>query len=422
MTPTPESVAALLAERPGAVWLDGESGGSRWSILSFSPDDVITDAAGWVSSGRSLVRPESRGGAPFAGGVIGYLGYGAGAHVEAVPPDGPTPEPPVWLARYPGGLCFDHDAGAWIVEGEPDFVRAGCALIARAERLPPAPPAPPATARSASRREHEHRIRRILEWIADGDCYQVNLARAVEMDGSDNAFAAYRRLRVGSPAPYGAFLRISEDLAVLSNSPERLLDRRGAHVVSSPIKGTRPRGADPASDRALADALAGSEKDRAELVMIVDLVRNDLGKVATPGSVVAHARRLVRTATVHHAVADVTATLRDGLDAWDTLAALLPYGSVTGAPKIRACERIRELEDASRGVYTGAIGYVADGGDASFSVAIRTAVHGRGWARFHVGGGIVADSDPAEEWAETEVKAAALTRALVGARALAEVG
>ncbi|MEQ1501479.1 MAG: chorismate-binding protein, partial [Myxococcota bacterium] len=185
-------------------------------------------------------------------------------------------------------------------------------------------------------------------------------------------------------------------------------------VESTPIKGTRRRGASLADDARLRSELRDAAKDRAELVMIVDLVRNDLGRVAVVGSVVAGDRVITAHPTVFHAAWPVRAELLPGRDAWDALAATFPPGSVTGAPKVRACQRIAALEPHPRGVYCGAIGYAADGGDARFSVAIRTGVFDGPDARYHVGGGIVVDSDPAAEWDETVAKELALRRALVG--------
>jgi anthranilate/para-aminobenzoate synthase component I len=205
---------------------------------------------------------------------------------------------------------------------------------------------------------------------------------------------------------------LASDLAVLSNSPELLVRVHNGMALAEPIKGTRPRAADEQTDARLAAELEASPKERAELTMIVDLLRNDLGKVAQPGTVVAGNRHIQAHANVHHASQRIRAELNAGTDAWDVLAALLPYGSVTGAPKVRACKRIHELESQPRGVYCGGIGFVSDGGDARWSVAIRTAViHGTN-ARYHVGGGIVAESEPRAEWLETEAKGLALAKAL----------
>lgn len=399
---------AGLADEPGAVWLDG--GDEGWSILAWDPVEVVTETADWPLAGRALTHRAPAGTAPFGGGVLGYVGYEAGHAVEPVPEGRPTPEPPIWLARYRGGLCYR--AGRWYVEGEPSFRADARKRLESARPLPPPSQPPHTTGHTIDRQAYEQAVQQVLRWLEAGDCYQVNLTRAVHVEGAQDAFEGYRRLRAASLASFGAFLRLHPDLAILSNSPELFLEVDGDRVLSRPIKGTRPRGGDPEHDRRLAEALLASEKDRAELTMIVDLVRNDIGRVATTGSVQAGPREITTHANVHHAAQDVEGRLRPGLDAWDALAATFPPGSVTGAPKIRACQRIRELEPEPRGVYCGAIGYVSDAGRASWSVAIRTAVQHGEALRWHVGGGIVIDSDPAEEWEETVAKGRVLAAAL----------
>lgn len=410
----PEAVFARIADRPGAVWLDGGHEAEGWSILTWDPVEVVTEARDWPKVGRALTRPARRadGPAPFGGGVVGYVGYGAGHVVEPVPAGEPTPEPPVWLGRFEGGLCFRHADQTWHVAGDPSFQRDALRILDDARPLPPPPPARSGPPRTVPRPSYEQAVRHILAWLEAGDCYQVNLTRPVHLDGVGDPFSAYRRLRAVSSAPYGAFLRLDSALAVLSNSPELYLSVRGQTALSQPIKGTRPRSPDPAEDARLADALLRSEKDLAELTMIVDLVRNELGRIARTGTVTTGPRVVTAHSYVHHASQDVQAELEAGRDAWDALAATFPPGSVTGAPKVRACERIAEVEGAPRGVYCGAIGYVADSGDATWSVAIRTAVQAGDRLRYHVGGGIVIASTPATEWEETEAKGLALARAL----------
>jgi len=405
----PAGVMALVADRPGSVWLDGAAHG--WSILSWDPTDVVTDPRGWPERGRAMVRRTARGNdAPFSGGVLGYVGYGAGPEVAPVAPSGDTPEPAVWLGRYDGALCWHADRG-WVPAGTPGFRADAARLLAAGRRLDPPGPAMGRT-RPISRERFEDGVRAIRELLLAGDCYQVDLTRVVHVDAPGDPFAAYLRLRA-APAPYGAFVRVSPATVVLSNSPELFLEVRGKEIVSVPIKGTRPRGATPAEDGALLAALERDPKDRAELTMIVDLVRNDLSQVAVPGTVRARSRTLSTHPTVHHASWPVHATLAPGKDAWDALAAAFPPGSVIGAPKVRASLRIAELEPEPRGVYCGAVGYAADGGDATFSVAIRVAVFHGDAARYHVGCGIVVGSDPAHEWAESVAKERALRDALV---------
>lgn len=409
--PTPEDVFARLHDRPGAVWLDG--GATGRSIVAWDPVETVTDGAGWPDVGRRLSGGSGDGG--FDGGCIGYLSYEAGARVErALPAPRPTPEPEIALSRYEGGLTWDPADGRWTIAGTPSFRRAAARLLDRAAAEAPPPPAPtPRSARTTSQAAYEDAVRRVLDYIAAGDCYQVNLSRPVHLTGLDAPWPSYRRLRHLSAPPYGAFLRIDDTLAVLSNSPELFLDATGRDVASLPIKGTRPRHPDPVVDRAHRLELRRADKDRAELTMIVDLVRNDLGRVAVPGSVTWGPREITAHANVHHASQRVSARLCDGLDVWDALAAAFPPGSVTGAPKVRACQRIAELEPEPRGVYCGAIGFVS-GARSVWNVAIRTAVRTADTARFHVGGGVVADSDPTAEWWETVHKGTVLARAFAG--------
>jgi para-aminobenzoate synthetase component 1 len=247
----------------------------------------------------------------------------------------------------------------------------------------------------------------ILEAIQQGEVYQVNLAWEHTDVLLDDAAGAWLAIRQSNPAHYGAYLRCGET-EIISNSPELFLevDRASGRFQSRPIKGTAPMvpGA--------RELLESSPKERAELTMIVDLVRNDLGRVAQPGTVQAKARTIRKCGDLWHAEQAVTAKLRPGADALDALAAAFPPGSVTGAPKVKAMEVIHRLEPGPRGVYTGAIGWLSDSGDARFSVAIRTATVREGRARFHVGAGIVADSQPEREWEETLAKAQALAVSL----------
>jgi aminodeoxychorismate synthase component I len=240
----------------------------------------------------------------------------------------------------------------------------------------------------------------------------VNLSQRFATPYAGDPLPLYYRLRETSPAPFAAFLRF-DDVAVLSSSPERFLRIDGRHVQTRPIKGTRPRGGTPEQDRQLARDLWNSPKDRAELVMIVDLERNDLGRVCEYGTVeVTELVQMEAHPTVFHLVATIEGRLRSGASAADCLRACFPGGSITGAPKIRAMEIIEELEPSRRGIYTGAIGYIGWNGQADLNIAIRTMVQARGRLTFHVGGGIVADSVPEAEYQETLDKAQGMLRAL----------
>jgi para-aminobenzoate synthetase component 1 len=247
---------------------------------------------------------------------------------------------------------------------------------------------------------------RILNYIHEGDCYQVNLAQRFSAQASGDAWTAYKHLRSISPAPFAAYLNLP-DAQVLSASPERFLEVRDRRVETKPIKGTRPRDADPMQDKANADELQASLKDRAENLMIVDLLRNDIGKNCVPGSVRAEKMFALESFTnVHHLVSTVTGKLAQGHDALHLLRGCFPGGSITGAPKLRSMEIIEELEPNRRGVYCGAIGYIGFDGNMDTNIAIRTAVFSNETIRFWAGGGIVADSEADKEYRETLDKAA----------------
>jgi len=261
-------------------------------------------------------------------------------------------------------------------------------------------------------------VRRAIEWIRAGDVYQVNLSQRFETRSEESPAALYRRLRDASPAPFGAYFA-GDGFSVLSTSPERFLRLTSSgDAQTRPIKGTRPRNDDPLEDRRLAVELESSVKDRAENLMIVDLLRNDLSRVCRPSSVRAvDLFRVESYRTVHHLVSTVEGRLREGRVAADLLRAAFPCGSVTGAPKIRAMQIISQLEPVARGPYCGALGYMGFGGDMDTSVSIRIAVATEGRIAFHAGGGIVADSDPEAEYEETLDKARAIVTAVSGTRA-----
>ena len=266
---------------------------------------------------------------------------------------------------------------------------------------------------SFTRNGYVDAVSRVRDYIFAGDIFQANLSQRFEAPIQEPPWSLYRRLRTKNPAPFSAFLELPS-AAIVSASPERFLrvDSTG-QVETRPIKGTRPRGVGPEHDAALGQALAESPKDRAENLMIVDLMRNDLSRVCAPGTVrVAELCALEQYATVHHLVSTVVGQLAPGADALDLLRAAFPGGSITGAPKLRAMEIIAELELSRRGVYCGAIGYWSRTGDLDTSIAIRTAVARGGRVYFNAGGGVVADSDPGEEYQETLDKARGIIDAL----------
>jgi para-aminobenzoate synthetase component 1 len=422
------------------LFLDSSAQGSlsRYSFLAADPVAVARtpdDARALLSAHRL---PLVAGLPPFQGGIAGYVSYEWGAAREQVaraPADRFTPQlPDAQLALYDWVIAWDHlEAKAWVIstgidEGGKarDDERASSRVAWVRERLMAPPPgvpdhAAPAAIRpspNVTRREYEAGVSRIRDYIAAGDVYQVNLAQRFHASFAGSPLALYRRLRARNPAPFGAYLEFA-GAAIASISPERFLrlDATTREAEARPIKGTRPRGSTNEQDLALARELAASEKDRAENVMIVDLLRNDLGKVCRTGSVtVPQLFALESHPTVHHLVSTVTGVLRDDADGFDLLRAAFPGGSVTGAPKIRAMQIIAELERAPRGVYCGAIGYVSTTGAMDFNIPIRTIVLRDENATFHAGAGIVWDSEPTAEYQETLAKARTMIEALTSPR------
>ncbi|MBN9122415.1 MAG: anthranilate synthase component I family protein [Planctomycetes bacterium] len=400
---------------------------------------------------------------PFQGGFAGYFGYEWGRHFERLPQPRANEfnAPTLHLGIYHWVVSFDHEQRrAWIVSSgdpalAPDLRRQGaefdlgyvCDLL-RGPTLPPRPPeradefdvpardlAPqhplpgfPGVTSNFSRAGYEAAVRRAVEYVHAGDCFQVNLSQRLLAPLREHPLELYGRLRELNPAPFAAYFDLG-DFQILSASPERFLrvhpggeDGRGdggtrgglpLEVETRPIKGTRPRGRTPEEDAALVRDRTTNPKDRAENVMIVDLLRNDIGKVCEYGSV--RVPRVCEVETfryVHHLVSEVRGRLRPGLGPLDLLAAAFPGGSVTGAPKVRAMEIIAELEPTARGPYCGCLGWIGFDGAMDTNILIRTFTAGRGWVQFPVGGGIVADSDPAREYEETLHKAAGLLRSL----------
>ena len=445
-------VAEAFRDLPGLVLLESARPGrnARWSYLTADPIAVLESPAAGpdpFAVARRLVSRLSRapapaGAPPFLGGLVGFLGYDLGSSFERLPAIAPADQdlPPLRLALHDWVIAWDRrDGVAWLggraLDGDErqlarrlddvharitspdrertavvDGGRSGTGSRMRAARLE----AEPLRFRSSlDRAAYEAGVERVRDHIAAGDLYQANLTRRLETPYDGDPWELYRRLRTGDPSLFSAYLDLGpgqlsgRPRALLSASPEPFLSLDpGGVVTTDPIKGTRPRGRDRASDRALACELLTSDKDRAENVMIVDVLRNDLGRVCRPGSVrVPRLCRLERTATVQHLVSTVTGRLDDGRDAFDLLAASFPGGSITGAPKIRAMEILEGLEPVRRGPYTGAIGWIGADGAMQTSIAIRTFVADGRRLTLHVGGGITWKSDPAAEWEETVSKA-----------------
>ena len=355
---------------------------------------------------------------PFCGGAIGAFNYDLARHWHALPSqarrDIELPEMAVGI--YDRALVVDHESQrAWFVQrglGGAEVAQA-LALIAVPRTLTPAVLGPRFMVNSAvlpelSFAEYAASFARIKAYLADGDCYQVNYTQRFSARAAGDPFDAYLRLRRLNAAPFAAFLRLPE-AAILSSSPERFIEVRGRAIETRPIKGTRPRSSDAAQDRALVAALAASAKDRAENVMIVDLLRNDLGKSCALGSVTVPQLCAVESyARVHHLVSTVSGELRAEVDALTALRDCFPGGSITGAPKLRAMQIIEELEPTRRSVYCGALGYLSYDGQLDTNIAIRTLLFQRERLYCWAGGGIVIDSELAAEYQESLDKAAAL--------------
>lgn len=425
----------LAATEPGVAFLDagGDLPGARWSVLGWRPRRTLRWPAGRAGSveglrallGARRLAPDPASPAPFRGGFIGWIGYDVGRDVERIPArNAPDPDVPEFvLAEYECLLVEDRVERRLFLSGACDREEGPSRFLARQQEAldlsaslgdPAGVGGPGATGLRPDLADADYRARarRVIEYVHAGDVFQANLAHRFTGRAAAEPREIYRRLRAASPAPYGCFLSLGGP-DVLSISPELFLERRGDRVVTEPIKGTRPRSDDAVEDARLRDELERSPKERAELAMIVDLLRNDLGRVARTGTVAVDTPRAIRShATVHHAVARVSARLATDVHAADLLRATLPGGSVTGAPKVRAMEILEELEDVRRGPYCGTAGWFGYDGDLVLNLLIRTIVVSGGRVSFHVGGGIVADSTPEAEHAETLTKARALFTAL----------
>jgi aminodeoxychorismate synthase component I len=464
--------AEALHARRGAWWLDSAqpggalgrfsfAGAEPWAIVRAFGSDLEIEtlravrpdlppgrtalAGGPLAVLRTLLAPQRIACAadlPFVGGAVGWLGYELAAALDPALPARPReadsfPDLALLLVdrvvalehatgrRFACALGFAADGAEARARAEAE-VEAFAAVLAachahdapRLARRRAAPPRADASRLSLDAADHAKAVGEILERIEAGDVYQANLTHRFDLPFAGDPWDLYRALRAANPAPFAAWLALPE-VAVCGASPERFLRVEPAgDVASRPIKGTRPRGADPASDTALARALAASEKDRAENVMIVDLVRHDLGRVCETGSVAVPQLRAIESfATVHHMVSEVTGRLAPGKDLVDLLSAAFPPGSMTGAPKRAAMCILAGLEPVRRGIYSGALGWFDVRGGADLAVVIRTALVARGRAHVHSGGAIVADSVAAEEWRESHDKARAVLEAVRSAAA-----
>lgn len=363
---------------------------------------------------------------PFSGGAIGYFAYDLGRRIETLPEQALDAEnmPDMAVGIYDWAVITDHQLKrCWLasfgLNSETQTIWSD--LLATIETAASDKISAFKVKGELKSNLNEHQYRqafdKIKHYITEGDCYQVNLAKRFEIEAEGDAWQAYRRLRTQNAAPFSAFFNPG-NISVMSSSPERLLQVHQDQVETKPIKGTRPRDLNNSqNDKALADALQTSLKDRAENLMIVDLLRNDLGKVCEPGSIkVPKPFALESFATVHHLVSTITGKLAENQTAVALLRACFPGGSITGAPKLRAMEIIEELEPNRRGVYCGSVGYIGFDGNMDTNITIRTLVYSNNLLRFWAGGGIVADSEVESEHQEVHDKAAAMFRLVEGFR------
>jgi len=429
----PIAVLAAFADEPWAFGLAGRGQDARWAyvgrrpdlVLNLAPDDPREPFAELTGMLGAQPRPAADG-PPFQGGVVGLAAYELGDRIEPLGLGRLDGWPDLACARYPATLAFDQAAGrVWAVGRGADEAqaqaRAGEALAWLDAPAPGDPPDLDAELEADDPAAYERGVAEIIARIAAGEIFQANLARRWRGRLAPGArpFDVFARLHRLSPAPFAAYLRLP-GLALASNSPEQFLhveaSGAGLSAATRPIKGTAPRGADAQADRALAAGLVASAKDRAENLMIVDLMRNDLSRVCRPGTVtVPELFGLETFANVHHLVSTVRGELAAGRTAVDLLRASFPPGSITGAPKIQAMRVIARLE-APRGPFFGSMFRLGFDGDLDSSVLIRTAAFSEdeaGWrVEARAGAGVVADSTPAAERAETEAKIAALAAAL----------
>ncbi len=445
---SPEQVFAAIQRQRPCFWLDSSLEHAQygtWSYLGFNPFLQIRFRNGWFQlAGKSRetlftkkplstlreylsafkplsLEPEF----PFLGGAVGYLGYELGNYLEKLPfrrkDDLELPE--LAFDLYQFVLGFHHPSSTWYLLGAEGaglplkhghFLDKFLRMLDQTARRPEEKIFSNRVSSNFRKAEYFRALRKAKRYIASGDIYQVNLTQRFCSEYEGGPEALYCRLRRTNPAAYAGALLYPE-FSILSSSPELYLRARGREAITRPIKGTRPRGNTPAEDERLKAELLRSDKDRAELVMIVDLERNDLGRVCDYGTVrVAGFPELESYSRVHHLVATVCGRLNPGRDIFDLLRASFPGGSITGAPKVRAMEIIDELEPHARGPYTGAIGWIGFSGNLELNVAIRIITLKNGMAYFPAGGGIVADSEPELEYQESWNKARALWEALSG--------
>jgi anthranilate synthase component 1 len=427
------AVATLSANGGAGIWSGEVPAG-----LPAAGDPLELLAASW----RAMQGPRLPGLPPLTGGFVGYLSYDVVRRIETLPEIAPDELhlPELTMLLVTDLAAVDHHTCAvtlianavvnpqmTVAELDAAYADAQRRLDAMADDLAgptestvvPVATVPPKQAVSRTPPgEYEQAVERCLEAIRAGEVFQILPGQRFIAETSADAFDVYRALRTLNPSPYLYFLHL-EDFDIVGSSPEALVTVSEGRATIHPIAGTRPRGADAEQDAALVSELLADPKERAEHVMLVDLARNDLGRVCTPGSVkVVDFGIVERYSHVWHIVSTVSGEVAADRDAYDVFAASFPHGTVSGAPKVRAMELLEEIEPVRRGIYAGAVGYFDSAGDMDLAIAIRTAVMAQGVAYVQAGAGIVADSVPANEEAETRSKARAVLQAIATAETL----
>ncbi len=403
----------ILVATDGRALIQGESELSTVGQVPLA-ESFIASLRLW----RAAESVESQLGPPFRGGWLLFFSYEMARHFEPSLklPSADDGLPLALALRTPAAIIVDRlRERCWIaaepgadavltqvrqsLDGDQDQpVWTGAVRCFDLQEEPP--------------QRYVDNVRAVIDYLHAGDVFQVNLSRGWRMRSEAAAHALYGALMRANPAPFSGWMSWS-GVELISSSPERLVSVRGGRVQTRPIAGTRPRGADPAADQRLLEELSSDPKERAEHVMLIDLERNDLGRVCVPGSVVVDEFCAIESyAHVHHIVSNVQGRLRADCDALDAVAAVFPGGTITGCPKVRCMQIIAELEGVGRGAYTGALGYLGSDGSLDLNILIRSMVLADGSLRFRTGGGIVADSDPQRELQETRAKARGLLRAL----------
>jgi len=429
---------STIADQPWSVFLDSgrpDSDHGRYDIIATDPvativsrdgASIVSTSAGTSESAenpfelirKSLGTIQDGSCLPFRGGAIGYAAYGVANYLPCLPhiSHNPTGMPDMCFGIYDWAVVVDHkEKKSWLVcDSRCEIDKERWHELVEIFSKPKIDhSSTPFTITSAIEsnltvQQYADAFERIQRYIHDGDCYQVNLAQRFSVSCQGDPWQAYKKLRCINPSPFGAYINTPYG-QILSSSPERFLRVDERSVETRPIKGTRPRSQDVGVDERLLLELQNSEKDRAENLMIVDLLRNDLGKSCSPGSIeVPELFKVESFPNVHHLVSTVTGKLSKGDDALSLMSGCFPGGSITGAPKYRAMEIIDELEPDPRGIYCGSIGYIGYDGNMDTNIAIRTMIHTDGEIQFSAGGGIVSDSDIESEYQETLDKVSAM--------------